>query len=372
MMDAVGEPTTPLETPLRAEHERLGARFGEYFGARLPERYDAFEREYLLAREAVALFDTGYQAVARLDGPDRVRYLNAVLTSNVRDLEPGQGALGLLLDSRGHILAEIYTYALADHLLLLSHAMLRERTHATLDKFIIMDDATLTDLTDRFGTLALEGPGAPELLRESFGFDLDAMAEGNHRETSLAGIACRIARRTHFGQPGVELIVERGNAAALWQALLGPVGAPVGYAALDALRLEAGIPWFGADYDDTVIPHEAGVDQTHIDYTKGCYTGQEIVERVRSRGQVNRLRVALAFSAGPLPAPGAKLSSGGKEVGHVTSAAPSPALGRGIGMGYVRREHAAPGSQLDWEGGKAEVLAQPARAGAAVPPHEPR
>jgi folate-binding protein YgfZ len=362
-MDAMEERATSLETPLAREHARLGAQFGEYFGTCLPERYGAFETEYRLGREAVAVFDTNYQAIARLEGPDRARYLNAVLTSNIRDLEPGHGALGLLLDARGHILAEISCYALPDHLLLFSHAMVREQTHSTLDKLIIMDDATLVDLTDSFGTLALEGPEAPALLRELSGVELAAMAEGDHREAKLAGIDCRVIRRTLFGETGAELVVEREKLAELWQALVEVArkhaGGPVGYAALNALRLEAGIPWFGADFNEHYIPHEAGVDQSHINYSKGCYTGQEIVERVRSQGRVNRMRVGLAFAPGPLPAPGTKLLSGGKEAGHVTSAALSPALARGIGMGYLRREYTTVATQLEWEGGTTEVISLP-------------
>jgi folate-binding protein YgfZ len=368
-MNAVEERAASLETPLAAEHARLGAQFGEYFGTRLPERYGAFESEYRLGRAAVALFDANHQAIARLEGPDRVRYLNAVLTSNIHDLQPGQGALGLLLDARGHILSEILSCALPDHLLLFSPGMVRTRTHATLDKFIIMDDATLVDLTDRLGAIALEGTEAPALLVGLAGVDLAAMAEGDHREAKLAGTDCRVIRRTHFGEAGVELLVEQEKLAGLWQALLEPVrsrgGGPIGYAAVNALRLEAGIPWFGADFDDSVIPHEAALDQSHIHYGKGCYTGQEIVERVRSRGQVNRMRVGLGFPPGPLPSPGTKLLSAGKEAGRVTSAARSPALGRGIGMGYLRREYAAAGTHLEWEGGTAEVTPRPAAAGSA-------
>lgn len=136
-------------------------------------------------------------------------------------------------------------------------------------------------------------------------------------------------------------------------------GGPAGYAAVDALRLEAGVPWFGADFDDRVIPHEAGLEHSHISYTKGCYTGQEIVERVRSRGQVNRRRLGLAFTGEGLPEAGAKLTSEGKEAGWVTSAAPSPLAGRAIGMGYLRREFHSAGSRVAWAGGIAEVVTLP-------------
>jgi folate-binding protein YgfZ len=132
--------------------------------------------------------------------------------------------------------------------------------------------------------------------------------------------------------------------------------------ALNSLRLEAGIPWFPDDFNDTVIPHEAGLEATHISFTKGCYTGQEIVERVRSRGQVNRRRVGVKFSTAEPPAPLTRLrardgAAEPKEVGIVTSSAVSPAANAAIGMAYVRREHNTPGTIFDFDGGTATVVA---------------
>jgi len=124
---------------------------------------------------------------------------------------------------------------------------------------------------------------------------------------------------------------------------------------LNALRIEAGIPWFPDDFNDSVIPHEATLEATHVSFTKGCYTGQEIVERVRSRGHVNRRRVLLTFDGATAPAPGTKLRAADAEVGYVTSAAFSPASGKAIGMGYVRREHNSPGNALEFESGTATV-----------------
>jgi folate-binding protein YgfZ len=129
--------------------------------------------------------------------------------------------------------------------------------------------------------------------------------------------------------------------------------------ALNSVRLELGAPWFGVDYGDKQIPHEAGLENTHINYAKGCYTGQEIVERVRSRGHVNRRLTELQFSAAVAPPPGTNLLYEGNEAGNVTSTGYSPLLGRAIGLGYVRREHSALGTRLDASGIPAEVIAPP-------------
>jgi aminomethyltransferase len=151
--------------------------------------------------------------------------------------------------------------------------------------------------------------------------------------------------------------------AAAWSLLSKAAkshgGASAGYTALNALRLEEGIPWFGYDFGEKQIPHEAGLQDSHISYTKGCYTGQEIVERVRSRGQVNRVRVSLKFDAKVPPDAGTPLQAEGKEVGNVTRSGFSPAMDSAIGMGYVRREKSATGSTLTCNDVIAEVIATP-------------
>ena len=133
----------------------------------------------------------------------------------------------------------------------------------------------------------------------------------------------------------------------------------MGYSALSALRLEQGIPWFSYDFGEKQIPHEAALEKSHISYTKGCYTGQEIVERVRSRGQVNRRRVGLRFAGDAVPSSGEVLTADGKEAGYVTRAAFSPMMSCAIGMGYVRKENNELGQELHWQGGIATVTTLP-------------
>jgi folate-binding protein YgfZ len=347
-------------TPLHELHAKAGAKLADYFGCQLPEVFSSLEQDSRAARETVALLDTNYRATIFMTGPDRVRFLNAIATNDVQSLKEGDGSIGLLLNPQGHILAEIESYALADRFLLLTHVSSRQRALEWLDKYIIMDDVTLEDSTERLGSLSLEGPRTAALLKEVCGLELEAMPELAHCEIPLSGMHVRAIRRSHFGGIGMELVVERAALPALWPTLLDAVkcsgGAPVGYAAINALRLEAGIPWFGYDFDEKCIPHEAALEGTHISFTKGCYTGQEIVERVRSRGHVNRRRVSLEFSGATAPAAGTKLTAGGKDAGHVTSAAYSPGRQRAIGMGYLRREHTSPGIEVQYEGGSAKVV----------------
>ncbi len=357
-----------METPLLEEHKIAGATLASYHGCTLPDTFTTFADEYRAAREAVAIFDTNWHTIVELTGPDRVRYLNAIVSNDVKTLGEGRGTLALLLKPQGHILAELEIYALQDKLLVLSHASVRERTIATLDKFIIMDDVTLSDVTEQFGSFAVEGPRAGTVIAEACGLSLEGFSEHAIAEVQIAGVACHLIRHSHFGFPGAEIIAPREHLALLWRNLRASVlaqhGAAIGMRALNALRLEAGIAWFPDDFNDTVIPHEAALEATHISFSKGCYTGQEIVERVRSRGQVNRRRVQLKFSTLEPPAPLTRLyaregddkSAERKEVGIITSSAFSPAANAAIGMAYVRREHNSAGTILEFNEGTAEVI----------------
>ena len=356
----------PLETPLLSLHQSSGATMGEYFGTVLPSRFADFAAEYAALRDTVALLDTNFRAFISFTGPDRQRYVNAVLTSNVRDLKPGHGAVGLLLNPQGHILAEVETFLLEKSLLASCHAMIRERTFATFDKFIIMDDVAIEDVTDSTLTLDLAGPLTAALLAEMGVKNFADQPLLSHEEFSLGTMPCRVVRRDLAGAPRATIIVDRKHGAELWANLAERVrargGRPAGLEALNALRLECGTPWFGHDYDDRQIPHEAGLEHSHISYEKGCYTGQEIVERVRSRGHANRRLTELRFLSADAPLAGTKLLFGGNEVGSVTSAAFSPALGQAIGLGYLRREHSALGTRLDASGVAAEVIEPPLAA----------
>jgi folate-binding protein YgfZ len=355
---------TAIETPLAATHARANAKMGAWFGCVLPDDFGSAAAEYRFVRETVGLIDKNYRAYLSFTGPDRVRYLNAILTNNIKDLALGQGIVSLLLNPQGHILAELETFAFADKLFCVSYAMIRERLIEWLDKYIIMDDVILIDETERHGTLTLEGPKAAAIVQELSGVDLSQIADLFSQDRTVSSIPCRIVKRSPGGIPGADFIVSRERLQELWQVLSEAVhrhgGGSVGYSAMSAIRLAQGIPWFGYDFGEKQIPHEAGLQDSHISYTKGCYTGQEIVERVRSRGQVNRLRVLLLFTGGAVPEAGSPLTMDGKEVGYVTRAAKIPGPSQVIGMGYVRKEASAIGSTLQWTSGAATVGAFPA------------
>src|ERR1700723_262288 len=219
-----------MDTPLLNEHKLVGATLASFHGCVLPETFTAFAEEHRAAREAVAIFDTNWHTIIELSGPDRVRYLNAVVSNDVKSLGEGRGTLALLLNPQGHILAELEIYALQEKLLALSHASARERTVATLDKFIIMDDVTLSDVTDQFGSLGIEGPRAGTVIAEACGLGPQGFSGPALAEVEIDGVACDLIRHSHFGLSGAEIIAPRAHLGLLWRNLHASVIAQHGSA----------------------------------------------------------------------------------------------------------------------------------------------
>ena len=369
-MPITPENETPIATPLAELHRTAGANLSVWFGCTLPSNWGDAKEEQSFANQSVALIDKNYRAYFTFTGPDRVRYLNAILTNNIKDLREGQGVVSLLLSAQGRILAEMEIFASREQLFGVSFQMIRQRLTEVIEKYIIMDDVTLTDDTDKYGTLGLEGPQAARVLQELTGFDLAALPELGFADVHVRvdkpngetgePIPCRVVKRTVANVVSAELLVERKYLEQLWEVVLEAArrngGGPMGYAALSAQRLAQGAPWFGYDFGEKQIPHEAALETSHISYTKGCYTGQEIVERVRSRGQVNRRRVLLEFSGDRVPGIDETLTVDGKPVGHITRAARSwfpPAI---LGMGFVTKENRAIGTNLQWSGGSGRIV----------------
>ena len=238
-----------LATALAESHQGAGARMGTWFGCALPDDFGDWREEYRFARETVALVDKNYRAYVEFTGPDRVRYLNAILTNDIKELKENHGNVSLFLNPQGHIQAEIETYAVGEKLFCVSYAMIRHKLVAELEKYIIMDDVTLTDRTEEFATVALEGPKAAHAVKELSGVDLGALGELEQREVSLGSIPCRVVKRSPGGVSGGEFVLGSDQVESLWKELAAAMrnygGGSVGYTALSVLRLEQGVAWFG-------------------------------------------------------------------------------------------------------------------------------
>ena len=244
--------------------------------------------------------------------------------------------------------ADLRVYAEESAILLDLDTRIKEKTVEALDRFIIADDVEIEDLSAHQVTLAVQGPSATEALAAA-GLSSLPDQDLQHRDTTIADVPVRVIRSDQTGKGGYEFHVPSDRAAVVWQALAQLDGLlPVGHTALNMLRVEAGIPWYGLDMDEDRIVLEVGLDRA-ISFHKGCYLGQEVVERASARGHMNRLLIGFLLQdegQAALPTRGDRLLKGDKEVGWLTSVTNSPTLGRPIALGYVRREHGEPGTRL--------------------------
>lgn len=348
-------------TSLHEIHRVLGASFAEYRDWELPERFGDPLAEYQAAQGRVGISDLSFRGKLLLVGPDRVRFLQGMVTNDVKKLKEGEGCYAALLTPHGKILADLAIYTLPEAFLMDVDAVRREILRDTLSKYLITDDALVQDVTEAYGLLWLQGPKAPALLAETLGEPLPR-EEYHHVERSLDGISVRLIRKTwNTGEEGYALAIPWDRVTKLWEVLWNRGQAfglrPVGMTALEILRVEAGVPHYGIDMDENTLALEA-LPEKAISYTKGCYIGQESVARITYRGHVNKKLVGLKLEGEVVPRPGEKLFAGDKEIGRITSAVFSPSLSCPIALGYVRREHADPGARFTVVAGDASVEAE--------------
>jgi aminomethyltransferase len=297
---------------------------------------------YKALREGAALIDLSDRGKIRVTGVDRVRLIHALCTNSVEELSPGQSCYAFFLNAQGRILADSQIYCQKEQLLVDTEPATCEKLLEHIDRYIIADDVTLENISGALGEFALEGPHAEEVIGRA---RLPAPEEdGAFVEIEEAAVA----RVTATGTPGFRIIPPSGLAAALVERLVNAGAVPTSAADARTVRIENGFPRYGEELTEDYIPHETQVMRA-VHFTKGCYLGQEIVERVRSRGSVNKLLVQLLIPGDIAPEPGSKLRKDDKSAGLIVSTAPLPA-GRIAAMGYLRAAYVRPGTELAIEG----------------------
>ncbi len=334
-------------------HTALGARFLEISGTPWVESYGDPEAEHRALTGSAGLLDLSSRGRLVLLGADRAKTLNGQVTNNVKDLHPGQGCYAVLVNAKAKSLADLYIHALPDELLLDLEPGVAPAVAARLEQFIIAEDAQVVDASPHYGLLGVQGRKADRALEALGIFPSLPTAPLNSVTLRHEGWGdLYLMRHDRAGAMGFDVFVPNAALAEVWNALLAAVrpfgGRPCGWTALEVARIEAGIPRFGLDFDATHLPPEAGLEARAISYTKGCYSGQEVIARIRTYGQVARaLRgLRLSPSDAPLPASGTALFKEGRAVGSITSCVRSFALGEPIALGYVRRECNGPGNEF--------------------------
>lgn len=266
-------------------------------------------------------------------GPDRAGWLHALVSNAVRTLDPHAGNYAFALDQRGRVLFDLNVLCLPDVLWLDIDRAALPAARAHLERYLIIEDVRLADESAAWARLGICGPAAAALAVELGAGQAAAMpALGS----AWASDDVLLVRHDFAGPPGFELFVPPGRAAAIWDQLAGRGARPAGLTALDALRIEHGIPWLGRDIDDQVVAPETGQVERAISYHKGCYLGQEIVERMRSHGSIARRLVRVECDADADLAPPLPLRQAEREVGRLTSLVRHPWRPARVGLAYLR------------------------------------
>jgi folate-binding protein YgfZ len=363
-------------------HHGLRAQFSELNGAEVVADYGDWLAEHAALRETAGVIDLSFRSHICLTGADRVRFLHGQVTNDVKKLRVGEGCYAALTTAKGKMESDLNIFALADELLLDFEPGLTEKISARLEKFIVADDVQILNVEPHYGLLSVQGPKAaevvnalnlfPEIPTQQFSsINISDATLGeiyliSHAPLNLSRSSGHESAHSDSQESqsrltsaatdkiisGFDLFVPNNSLGAVADKLIAAAkqigGRAVGWQAFETARIENGIPRFGADMDETNIPLECGIESRAIVYNKGCYIGQEVINRIHSVGHVTReLRaLRLATDLESLPKKGDKLFHAGKEVGYVTSAVKSPALNANIALGYVRREANQIGNEL--------------------------
>lgn len=306
--------------------------------------------QYLAATTGCGLVDRSAAGRLELLGADRHRFLNAYVTCDVKSLAPGHGAYGFFTSAQGRILADAVVLAHEDRLWVELPAGQAEPMAGHLRKYLLADRVEVKALVDRV-PLSLVGPASASLLGDS----VPPEGEWRHRPATVAGTEVTVVRGGRFGVPAFTLWTAADDLPRLRAALAESV-TELEPDALDVVRTEAGVPWFGRDFGPDNFPQETGLDEA-VSYTKGCYLGQEVVARIHYRGGVQKILRVLAFQPGQAPAPGTPLLHEDREAGLCGTVVDSPARRQPIGLAILHKRAAEPGTRLQSSGGEAEVLA---------------
>lgn len=331
----------------------------------LPEFAGELAKDYQAACEGVAVFHWSRRAKVELGGPDARMFLHNLCTNDIKNLKPGTGCEAFLTTAKArvvaHFLVNCRQFEGREFFLLDSVPGTAEKILQHLDHFLISEQVEMADRTAEYGFLHLAGPRAQETLEKTLNQAVSGLALLQQVEGNLENTPFLVRRHEPLGLPGFDLILPASALETTWHRLLDQGARSAGFQTWEALRVEAGTPVLGRDFNEERLVMEVGRTKQAICYTKGCFLGQEPIVMARDRGQLNRLLLGVKLANGILPAPGARLFHQGNEVGQITTAVHSPRLGLTIALAYLRRGTQEPETilQIENSGDQAQVCSLP-------------
>jgi folate-binding protein YgfZ len=356
-MDVPAVRTAPQPTALSFTLS-TSSKLIEFSGALTAEKFAPLEQEMHSLLHVCGVFDLGWRARISVRGEDRLRWLSGMVTNAVQQLGDGEGNYSFFLNAQGRILGDAFVYRDQDQILLDTTIDQVDPLMAHLDHFIIMDDVTLEDGRGQSSVLGVGGPGAAQVLTKIGLTPPLEKAAGriSFHHAPYQGNDLDIVVHPGVLAPQFEIFCPADQIGNLWQQLLEAGAKPCGVRAVEGLRVMEGLPRYGVDITDRDLPQETGQKRA-LNFTKGCYIGQEIVERIRSRGAVRR-EMRQFFLEGDAPSPPSDLLAAGEEVGRITSAV-SLTTSTGplhYGLGIVRSDALNQAGSLTYNGGQATAL----------------
>jgi len=339
------------QSRLHGQHSALGAVFEEVTGWDVPAHYGDPMAEHRAVRHAVGLSDLSHRGKLRVTGEDRVKWLQSVISNDILPLQPGHGRYSSFLTHKGKMLSYFRVYMQPDAVMLEDVGEIGDQTYAALRKFLLYGTkAKMENCAESWGLLLVSGPKASLVVKAAFGAEVDDLKPVNFIQAVIGGQSALVVRTEETGEQDYEVLIPSDGLATAWERLMEAGAAhgitPVGSQARETLRMEAGIPKAGPDLNEDIVPPEANLEGKAFSLTKGCYPGQEVVARMDTYGNVRRKLVGLILKDGALPPKGAKLFSGDREVGWVSSAARSPQLNAVIAFGFPLRDFSSPETTL--------------------------
>jgi len=308
----------------------------------MPSGYDALH-------DSAALLDLSTRARIFARGRDRARLLHSLTSNEVKKLAPGSGAYAFLLSPQGRIQADLTLFCFAEHFLIDTEPELREKVPAHIRRYIIADQVELEDVSDSLSAMGFEGPKAQQML-EALGAPIPA-APYAHVDWNGATVAAV----TVTNQPGFRIYAPADRLAEMTQALTAAGALAATPEDIRTVRIENGRPRYGEEIGEKSLPPET--QQMHaVSFNKGCYLGQEIVERIRAQGHVNKKLMRIELSTPDVPAANAKLKSGDADAGEILSAAYSPRAQKAVAIAIVRTQFAVAGTALQTDSAEATVV----------------
>ena len=367
-MNSMTEQIAIAKSSLDETHTRLGARMFVLDGRPVPANYGDTLLEYASVREGgVGLIDLSPRGRMLITGTEGIQFLNGLITNDMKTLAENSWMPAAFPNVQGRLIASVRVIRLKDEqtdknvfpvFLIDTEPATHERVLKTIERFTLAGDFRVRDVSQQTAQITVQGKKSASIVRSVAGEKAAKLAANGALQIAWQESEVTIVRATHTGEDGFDLILNAGDASSLWDALHAAGARPVGYDALEILRIEAGLPRYAVDMDETNVVTEAALDDA-VSYTKGCYIGQEIIARIKYRGHVAKKLSGLMFNQAEKVELGASVqSTDGKEIGRITSVTYSPHLGRTIALGYLKYDYLASGTSVTILAGDEELLAQ--------------